>query len=267
MEVNNSFIEALFTGLNHEMSRELLWREFPSDQRGSYLRKFWDRTDSTVAAGNTEGADDIANELHQWNSPLGSNIAVNSQRIVLVIRGQLLQKFPDTLIFASEAEFSGTPGISQEELKSAPRQMKTSGETIYPIFTARLGTDVTLLGFDLSVNEALGKSPVNAALGENAEWLYTADNAGYFFALQERPGQLRFGLDEEYFTSLTVRPSFWNQLSWDYIGDPRVLLTAYSGFGTVINPEQMTWGESSAEMANILFRKQLLFLTHSNNLI
>ena len=29
-------------GLNHEMARELLWREYPTDQRGSYFRQFWD---------------------------------------------------------------------------------------------------------------------------------------------------------------------------------------------------------------------------------
>ena len=29
-------------GLNHEMSRELLWNNYPSDQRGSYFRQFWD---------------------------------------------------------------------------------------------------------------------------------------------------------------------------------------------------------------------------------
>ena len=30
------------TGLNHEFGRELLWREYPTDQRGSYFRQFWD---------------------------------------------------------------------------------------------------------------------------------------------------------------------------------------------------------------------------------
>ena len=29
-------------GLNHEMNRELLWREYPTDQRGTPLRHFWD---------------------------------------------------------------------------------------------------------------------------------------------------------------------------------------------------------------------------------
>jgi hypothetical protein len=258
MEVNNSFIEALFTGLNHEMSRELLWREFPSDQRGSYLRKFWDRTDSTVAAGNTEGADDIANELHQWNSPLGSNIAVNSQRIVLVIRGQLLQKFPDTLIFASEAEFSGTPGISQEELKSAPRQMKTSGETIYPIFTAKLGTDVTLLGFDLSVNEALGTN-------EQGDYI----NAGYFFALQERPGQLRFGLDE-YSPSQSIIN--WGDLSWNIFEGEKILNCFFDLSQEDLNLNQLEeniaeWGRSSCDMAKITYQKPFLIVINANDIV
>ena len=42
METNQRFIEAYMVGLNHEMACELLWREFPTDQRGSYFRQFWD---------------------------------------------------------------------------------------------------------------------------------------------------------------------------------------------------------------------------------
>jgi hypothetical protein len=36
------FLEAYMVGLNHELARELLWREFPTDQRGGYFRQFWD---------------------------------------------------------------------------------------------------------------------------------------------------------------------------------------------------------------------------------
>ena len=42
LETNQKFIEAYMVGLNHEMARELLWREYPTDQRGSYFRQFWD---------------------------------------------------------------------------------------------------------------------------------------------------------------------------------------------------------------------------------
>ena len=39
---NHAFIEAYMVGLNHEMGRQLLWNGYPTDQRGSYFRQFWD---------------------------------------------------------------------------------------------------------------------------------------------------------------------------------------------------------------------------------
>jgi acetoacetyl-CoA synthetase len=33
-------------GLNHELGRELLWREYPTDERGSYYQEFWDSSGS-----------------------------------------------------------------------------------------------------------------------------------------------------------------------------------------------------------------------------
>ena len=37
LQTNSAFIEAFMVGLNHEMARELLWREYPTDQRGTLL--------------------------------------------------------------------------------------------------------------------------------------------------------------------------------------------------------------------------------------
>jgi hypothetical protein len=42
LETNQPFIESFMVGLNHEFARELLWREYPTDQRGSTFRQFWD---------------------------------------------------------------------------------------------------------------------------------------------------------------------------------------------------------------------------------
>ncbi len=52
VEPNQKFIEAFMVGLNHEMARELLFREYPTDQRGTYFRNFWDDRGfvATVAA-------------------------------------------------------------------------------------------------------------------------------------------------------------------------------------------------------------------------
>ena len=38
---NPAFVEAFMVGLNHEMARKLLWREYPTDQRGTYFKRFW----------------------------------------------------------------------------------------------------------------------------------------------------------------------------------------------------------------------------------
>ena len=42
LQTNPTFINSYMVGLNHEMAKELLWREYPTDQRGSYFRQFWD---------------------------------------------------------------------------------------------------------------------------------------------------------------------------------------------------------------------------------
>ncbi len=46
VQTNPAFINSYMVGLNHEMARELLWREYPTDQRGSYFRQFWDASAS-----------------------------------------------------------------------------------------------------------------------------------------------------------------------------------------------------------------------------
>ena len=42
LETSPRVIEAYMVGLNHEMNRELLWREFPADLTGTPFRQFWD---------------------------------------------------------------------------------------------------------------------------------------------------------------------------------------------------------------------------------
>ena len=50
VESNRSFISAFLVGMNHELARELLWLEYPTDQRGTYSRQFWSRRDTGSAA-------------------------------------------------------------------------------------------------------------------------------------------------------------------------------------------------------------------------
>ena len=114
LEVNQRFIESYMVGLNHEFARELLWREYPTDQRGSTFRQFWD-VRSFFNADNLDDEDlketlrDIT-PLHTWAKNTAENPDLNKlklgthdnrqqgpvikKRLVLVIRGELLKRYP-----------------------------------------------------------------------------------------------------------------------------------------------------------------------------
>src|SRR5262249_27634791 len=85
LETNAKFVESFMVGLNMEMGRELLWRGFPTDQRGTYFRQFWD------------GAQPDIEPIYQWDDKaLGSNLLGPGpdENVVLLIRGELLSRYP-----------------------------------------------------------------------------------------------------------------------------------------------------------------------------
>ncbi|MFG2577024.1 hypothetical protein [Streptomyces sp. NPDC048481] len=107
LETNPEFVAALLVGLNHEFNRELLWREFPTDQRGTPFARFWPG----------DGAD--AEEIALWppESPLGSSLRTGGQGdLVMLVRAELLRRFPGTALHAVRgvggrlpADFDGVP--------------------------------------------------------------------------------------------------------------------------------------------------------------
>jgi hypothetical protein len=170
---------------------------------------------------------------------------------------KLLEKFPDTVIFAQQAEFEIPldSSATQEQIKSASRKLKTNGQSIFPEFSAKLGTDVTLVGFNMSRQ---------TALGQNSDDQFLHNNAGYYFALQERPGQLRFGAD----ASTNPEYTSWDHLAWDV----EQLIPGLININTsLIDPPSdsnvVPWGESSANMASILCQQPVIFLVHANDMI
>lgn len=219
LQTNKKFVEAYMVGLNHEFARELLWREFPTDQRGSYFRQFWDArsffdTERRNEAQLKEMLRDIP-ELHQWLpfSKLGDHHqrvqgGENAETVVLVIRGELLKKYPTAVMYAHRAAWETRPDGSIDATK--PRKLvaltpeeedlppRTKVRT--PLYEAKIDPDIYFLGFDLTVPEAQGGT------GESPEEL----NPGWFFVIKERPGEPRFGLDIERTGPLHT----FNDLSW-----------------------------------------------------
>jgi hypothetical protein len=202
LETNQAFIEAYMVGLNHEFARELLWREYPTDQRGSCFRQFWD----VRGVLDTEGLDPDAlheklrdiPELHRWSrtSELGDHDnrelpGDDEEEVVLVIRGELLKKYPNAVIYAQKARWQMSGGHidpSQErllvEITEAEEEQPPRDKLRTPLYEARVDPDITFFGFDLTVTEARGGS------GES-----DSDPPGWFFVIKERPGEPRFGFD------------------------------------------------------------------------
>jgi hypothetical protein len=219
IETNQRFIEAYMVGLNHEFARELLWREYPTDQRGSYFRQFWDVRSVINSEGRSEDAlreqlYDIP-ELHTWlpESDLGQHNqrAAPDQKdaqAVLVIRGELLKKYPTAVIYAHRADWArnadGSIDLSEPRelvrLEPAEEQQPPRDKVRSPLYEAKADPDIYFFGFDLTIPEVIGGS------GEPPN-----DDPGWFFVIKERPGEPRFGLDLEREGALEV----FDDLTWD----------------------------------------------------
>ena len=218
LETNQKFIEAYMVGLNHEFARELLWREYPTDQRGSVFRQFWDvRGMLDPAESDPEALREKLRDipkLHDWlpEDALGDHDhreqgRDNEQEVVLVVRGELLKKYPNAVIYAQKARWQLTdghvdPGKERllEEITEAEEANPPRDKLQTPLYEARVDPDITFFGFDLTADEARGDS------GEEDD-----DRPGWFFVIKERPGEARFGFDVDRDGEIqTVNDLSWN---------------------------------------------------------
>ena len=107
VESNRTFISGFLVGMNHELARELLWREYPTDQRGTYSRQFWARRNT----GNPADQYDLKHLLHA--SPqltleqLGEKPGDVASPLVLVVKGDLVRRYPGMLVTAAKTKKSG----------------------------------------------------------------------------------------------------------------------------------------------------------------
>ena len=135
---------------------------------------------------------------------------------MLVIRGELLKKYPTAVIYAHRAEWAArrrTARIDQakaRELVDAHRRprRRTRRATIVqtPLYEAKVEPDIYFFGFDLTAEEARGGT------GENGD-----DDPGWFFVIKERPGEPRFGFDIE---RTGAAADVWNDLAWADVARP-----------------------------------------------
>ena len=268
LETNQSFIEAYMVGLNHEMARELLWREYPTDRRGSYFRQFWNTHDNLLEPDPDKKL--AITELPKWTGSLGThNPSGEGATLVLVVRGELLVKYPDTMVYAQQARYN-PQDARLPRLLPADAESLNPQNTKFPLFRAEILPDITLLGFDLTDVEAHGEritAPGQSAAGKNPGW---------FFLFKERPGHIRFGLDES-INELgdpvmpTAALTDWNDLTWQHLVDKQDDLATYHlTFDKPLKtnpPGDYAWHRNSADLAAILYQNPVLFARHAGEMM
>ncbi len=313
LKTNQKFIESYMVGLNHEFARELLWREYPTDQRGSSFRQFWDI--STVLKPSAfpepkkeneekwrEGLYDIP-EIHKWTK--FSELGVHDHReipgkeqeeeVVLVIRGELLKKYPTAVIYAHKAEWEEKEdgeGIDPSKIRKLMPLTEadeadledgqvdpTNAKVKTPLYSAKVAPDIYFFGFDLTVEEAQG------TLGNEDD---AAKQPGWFFVIKERPGEPRFGLDIDQ----SEEKNSWNDFSWEEVALVHGIIDV-GGSALEVNleaPEQgtdedddsfaarmaqfnedknMEWSAetNAAELAYILYQVPVLVAVHGSEML
>jgi hypothetical protein len=231
LETNPRFVEAYMVGLNHEMGRELLWRGFPTDQRGTYFDQFWDARASAPADDDGSAFrrhrhrhGDIL-PLHQWGTrKLGSpEGAPAGDRFVMLMRSSLLRRYPTAVIYAVKAKMEGTK-----------RKFSTdSTDELYPTFRGSLDPDVSFFGFNITADQAVG----------------IGADPGYFIVIQEQPGEPRFGLDDD-----TPRGSASH-------------LKVSAGVPGGLPLHGLTWGHNGAHMAGILRQQPVRIAIHASRFL
>jgi hypothetical protein len=168
---NQRFVEAYMVGCNQELTRELLFNEFPIDQRATYFRQFWDIAGIVPPQGSTIDPEKLRDILPiaGWSptAALGSNSARvgspnGSERLVLVVRAQLIQKYPNVIVYAVPARIDTSTG-----------RLVLSDDEVHPVFYGTIAPDVAFYGFDIAV-DTVRTTP------------------GYFFVLQEHPTEPKF---------------------------------------------------------------------------
>jgi hypothetical protein len=289
---NHKFIESYMVGLSHEMTRQLIWENYPTfDQRGTYFRQFWDVSAYVPQPGDPTDPTKLKELLKDiplvplWQLQLGKNVNrpnIPPNNVVLLVRGEIFRRYPNTVVYAVKAQRDSN-GV----------RVRDDSDQRYPIFRGTLPKDMTFLGFNLSVADARGGT--------------SASPEGFFFVFQQPPGEPRFGLEPTETAAATTR---WADLSWQNFtpstraatsrhltstgtkiqklagnspwrfssqilsmvlqdGPLPDFLSATSqpaGVGTLTDPDDQSnaWGRNSAQTAYILLRMPFRILIHAD---
>ena len=226
--------------------------------------------------------------MHRWSkfSELGDHDhreegGDKENEVVLVVRGELLKKYPNAVIYAQKAAWEENSGgidsrkerklveLKDEEIENPPKTLIKT-----PLYEAKVDPDITFFGFDLTATEAQGGTGDE----EGDE-----DRPGWFFVIKERPGEPRFGLDIE---AAEENIDVWNGLSWERVAAGSNFLEINSAMeeikiGEISLPSEdekkqqnkedknLKWNKdmNAAELAYVLYQVPVMVAVHAAEML
>lgn len=245
LQANTKFIESFLVGLNHEMAHEFLWREFPAPLNATYFSQFWDVRNAATPKKDIQ-------PILQWKSKskIGTHGNTASQAvvedpIVLVIRGDLLRKYPNTEIFMAKAAWENKKVGSHKlvlDVNDQSQWLNDSPNLHRPLFSARVEPDYSFLGFNLGIQEVRGSS----------------EDPGWFFVMKERTGDTHFGMD------LIAEPGSddpsWEQLT--EVSENQCIRIGSTQFDAL--PRS---GKRADQVASMLYQRPFMLFVHASRLL
>jgi hypothetical protein len=167
------------------------------------------------------------------------------------VRGQLFRRYPNAIIYAARA------------VRDPAGRIKPGATERFPLFRGVAPPDVTFFGFQLSEAEARGGAQPGG-------------DPGWFFVIQQQPGEPEFGLDVDPGGDPPAVTQ-WNQLTWRHLVRSQQELAALTHVklkqgtpprpDTSKNPPGANWGFNAAHMARITLQQPVRIAILANQML
>ena len=124
------------------------------------------------------------------------------------------------------------------------------------LYSAEINPYIKLFGFDLTIEQCKGTAPSPGF----------SDTFGWFFVIQEVPGEPRFGMDITFDQGSDGLS--WDDLAWTQLPETTrfITKTAAPSIGLPA-PEKAKWASDSANMASILLQKPVMVAVHAKEML
>lgn len=248
VESNPEFAAAYLAGMNHEAAREFAWRVFPTPLWHTWFNRFWKH-----AVPDAADIPPIGHWEEGWS--LSDCLIDGAAKTVIATRAELLQRHPDTLVYAVPAHFDRRRRrrvVRAQELRNAKP----------PAFSGWLGRGIRYFGFDLPAEDMIG----------GADRGNVANAPGWFIAFEEPLFAPRFGLDAAKGFRDGGAPTSVNGLHWGDFAPDQAALDALpqapAAPAWASEPvEGFTWGRSAADIAAMTWQRPVRVLIHADRLV